>query len=157
MFTKHLPGEDKVKGLLQLFGCRFAGGRALEAPELRRPGGQVQASVLACDQVYELEGDMMVHDGYEYPVALIEGPDGSMERVPDAYLHDVRQLPHEIPGDINVLFPKAHAADALQECPEEPDSLEARGEAIGKDVGEQFMHEGVGNENDVNMMGHFTN
>ena len=157
LFTKHLPGEDKVKGLLQLFGCRFAGGRALEAPELRRPGGQVQASVLACDQVYELEGDMMVHDGYEYPVALIEGPDGSMERVPDAYLHDVRQLPHEIPGDINVLFPKAHAADALQECPEEPDSLEARGEAIGKDVGEQFMHEGVGNENDVNMMGHFTN
>ena len=143
LFTKHLQGEDKVKNLLELFGCRFVSGRAQEAPELRRGDGQAQTSVLACDQIYEAQGDRMIQDGYEYMVATVEGPEGQLERVPEAYLHDTRQLPHEIPGDINVLFPKAYAADALQECPEKIDPLEARGEAIGRNMGEQLVHEGI--------------
>ncbi len=132
LFTKHLPGEDRVKGLLTLFGCRFAGGRAVEAPELRRDLGQGHEGVLACEMVYELDGDSIVQEGYVYPAAMVEVAEGCFERVAEAYLHDARRLPHEIRGDLGRLFPRAHAAPALEELEEAEDALETRGCLIGK-------------------------
>ena len=132
LFTKHLPGEDKIKNLLGLFGCRFADGRAAEAPELRREKGQGYESILACDMLYSVTGDKIVQDGYEYPAVMIDVGNGCLEKVAEAYLHDDRRLPHEINGDINMLFPKAHAAEALAETAELADPLETRGLVIGK-------------------------
>ena len=46
LFTKHLPSKGKVHQLIDLFGCRYAAGRAASAPRLRKnieymPGEQV--------------------------------------------------------------------------------------------------------------------
>ncbi len=152
LFTKHLTSEDRVKMLLELFSCRFVGGRAAEAPELRREEGQGGAGLLACDMVYALSGDQMEQDGYVYPVAMTENADGEVERVPEAYLHDARQLPHVIPGDLDALFPKAHAAPALDEHLEEPDELEKRGARLGRTAGGNMAHD---RDEHANMMGHF--
>jgi hypothetical protein len=38
LFTKHLPGEEKVKSLIALLECEFRGGRAAGAPKLRDAG-----------------------------------------------------------------------------------------------------------------------
>ena len=132
LFTKHLAGEDKIKNLLGLFGCRFASGRAAEAPELRRDKGQGYESILACDMLYAVRGDKILQDGYEYPAVAVDMGNGCFEKVAEAYLHDDRRLPHEIGGDINLLFPKARAAEALRETEERADPLETRGLAIGK-------------------------
>ena len=43
--------------LLRLFGCRLAGGRAEEAPQLRREAGNSHAGVLAVETVVGLEAD----------------------------------------------------------------------------------------------------
>ena len=132
VFTKHLSSEERVKSLLGLFGCRFASGRAAEAPALRRDIGCPHEGILACEMVYALaEEDLVEQDGYKYPAAIIEATDGGSERVPDAYLHDVRVLPHEVQGDLNEVFPKAHAAPALDELVEEEDPMELRGVGIG--------------------------
>ena len=136
LFTKHLPGEDRIKDLLGLFGCRFAGGRAAEAPALRRDLGQSQEGILACEIVYGLTGDTVTQDGYTYPATTVETSDGGVEKVADAYLHDARKLPHEIMGDLNLLFPRAHAAPALEEVEELKDALEERGRAIGTAIRE---------------------
>ena len=47
LFTKHLSSEVRVTELLRLFGCRFAGGRAEGAPQLRRETGVNHADILA--------------------------------------------------------------------------------------------------------------
>ena len=36
-------------------------------------------------------------------------------------------LPHQVPGDLNLLFPKAVAAEEFPEVPEEKDALEQYG------------------------------
>ena len=36
LFTKHLPTAEKLKQLVELFGCRFEEGRAACAPKMRR-------------------------------------------------------------------------------------------------------------------------
>ncbi len=132
VFTKHLAGEDRIRDLLLLFGCRFAGGRAAEAPALRRDGGQKHEGILACDALYEVAGETVEQEGYTYPAVVLEMSDGGVEKVAEAYLHDTRRLPHEIAGDLSLLFPKARAAPALEEVVERADALEARGVAIGR-------------------------
>jgi len=82
--------------------------------------------------LYSVTGDKIVQDGYEYPAVMIDVGNGCLEKVAEAYLHDDRRLPHEINGDINMLFPKAHAAEALAETAELADPLETRGLVIGK-------------------------
>ena len=52
--------------------------------------------------------------------------------MPEAYLHDVTVLPHQIKGDIAAVFPRAIAADELEAMPETIELLEARGIEIGK-------------------------
>jgi len=44
--------------------------------------------------------------------------------VPEAYLHDARVMPHMVPGDLDALFPRICAAEALEEEPEAEDLLE---------------------------------
>ena len=36
LLTKHMSSQDKLKRLVELFGCRFEGGRPAAAPQLRR-------------------------------------------------------------------------------------------------------------------------
>ena len=127
LFTKHLTSGDRVKSLLSLLGSRFAGGRAVEAPELRKTEGQGQKGLLACEMVYAVQGDTVEQDGYRYPAVEVDGV-----AVAEAYLHDERYLPHLIQGDLNELFPRALAAPELPEQEELPDALEKRGEALGR-------------------------
>ena len=40
--------------------------------------------------------------------------DGKVDVLPEAYVHDTRLLPHQLGGDLAILFPKAIAAEELQ-------------------------------------------
>ena len=135
LFTKHLSSEDRVEELLQLFGCRYAEGRAKGAPLLRRDAGVSHTGILACDMVYETEGDTIEQDGRRYPATRMEGPLGDFaegELVAEAYLHDARCLPHCIKGDLGDLFPRARACRELEEVKEPVDDLEVHGRRIGQ-------------------------
>ena len=61
-------------------------------------------------------------DGYLYPATNLDGV-----MIAEAYLHDDSRLPHQIPGDLNALFPKARAAEPYPEVEEVPDQMEAMG------------------------------
>ena len=135
LFTKHLSSEDRVNELLKLFGCRYAEGRAKGAPLLRRDAGVSHMGILACDMVYETEGDTIEQDGRRYPATRMEGPQGDGdggELVAEAYLHDVRCLPHCIQGDLGDLFPRAKACRELEEVQEPVDDMEEYGRRIGQ-------------------------
>ena len=125
LFTKHLSSEERIKDLLMLFGCQFAEGRAEGAPQLRSSTGEKQESVLVCDLVQDGgdEATTMV-GGYAYPTECIE-PEGII--VPNAHWHDLKCLPHCIGGNLDLVFPKAVAAPAMEEAPELADELEQRG------------------------------
>ena len=75
----------------------------------------------------------MEQEGFFYQVGDYEG-----EAVPEAYLHDARQLPHLIGGDLRLLFPRAVAADELDELPEEPDWLEQRDKLSREEIVESL-------------------
>ena len=72
--------------------------------------------------VYAVEGPTIVEGGYTYPAVKEDGV-----WIADAYLHDPAVLPHQVPGDLNLLFPKAVAAEEFPEVPEETDVLEQNG------------------------------
>ena len=134
LFTKHLSSEDRIHDLLELFGCRFAGGRAESAPKLRE--SEDTKPVLAAmgeinnaeDLRYDLEKAKVEHNGYVYPAVKAEGLEGESEEwLPDAYLHPAEVLPHMIPGNLEALFPRVQPAAELPEQREEPvDWLEQR-------------------------------
>ena len=65
LFTKNLSSEVRVTELLRLFGCRFAGGRAEGAPQLRRETGVNNAGILAIEA--ERSEDTICQDGWAYP------------------------------------------------------------------------------------------
>ena len=89
------------------------------APQLREEeGGGRNGSILACDMVYALEGATVREDGYLYPAAQIDGI-----LLADAYIHDESVLPHQVPGNLHVLFPKARAAEPYPEEEEIPDAM----------------------------------
>ena len=56
LFTKHLPGEDKIKSLVKLLSCEFRGGRAATAPKLRSPDAAATQELLAADEYYIQQG-----------------------------------------------------------------------------------------------------
>ena len=128
LFTKHLSSEDRVAELLKLFGCKYVGGRAQGAPELRRELGAKHEGILAVDMEADRD-DLIVQDGYAYHMTKLE--DGSGQVVPEAWLHDVRALPHQARGDLGALFPRALAAHELPEQPEGVDAIEERGRLAG--------------------------
>ena len=120
LFTKHLSSEARVAELCGLFGCRFAGGRAAGAPSLRRTGADEK--LLALDMVYEVVGQTIERDGHSYPMVRYEH-EGEVDALPKANVHDNRLLPHQLGGDLAVLFPRAIAAEELQEELEQDDWL----------------------------------
>ena len=99
LFTKCLSSKARVAELCGLFGCRFAGGRAAGAPSLRRTGAD--------------EKLLALHDI-------------DVDALPEADVHDNRLLPHQLGGDLAVLFPRAIAAEELKEEMEPGDWLEER-------------------------------
>ena len=123
LFTKHFSIAERFEGLLNLRGCRYADGRAGSAPKLRQEewGGR-NGSILACEMIYTVEGPTIVEQGYTYPAVKEDGV-----WIADAYLHDPTVLPHQVPGDLNLLFPKAVAAEEFPEMPENPDLMEQLG------------------------------
>ena len=128
LFTKHLSSEERVTSLMRLFGCRFATGRAQEAPQLRRDVGVRHTGVLACE-VKEKE-KVIIQDGYAYNFTTLDEADG--QRVPEAYLHDETVLPHQIRGDLAAVFPRALAASEPVETVEPVEALESRGIRLGR-------------------------
>lgn len=55
LFTKHLQSADRVGDLLDLMGCKYSGGWAAGAPQLRRELDIRNQSVLAREAVYAVE------------------------------------------------------------------------------------------------------
>ena len=98
LFTKHLSSEVRVTELLRLFGCRFADGRAEGAPQVMREAGVSHAGVLAVEVAAGSETDVICQDGWAY--RAVEILDCGRQRVPEAYLHDERVLPHQVLGDL---------------------------------------------------------
>ena len=75
--------------------------------------------------VYEVVGQTVAKDGHTYPMARYEHG-GDVDVLPEAYVHDSRVLPHQLGGDLAVLFSRAIAAEGLQEWTEPGDWLEGR-------------------------------
>ena len=143
LFTKHLSSAERVESLLNLLGCRYADGRAGTAPKLRQEeGGGRNGSILACEMVYAVEGPTIVEGGYTYPAVKEDGV-----WIADAYLHDPAVLPHQVPGDLNLLFPKAVAAEEFPEVPEEKDALEQYGirDVLENEQASELHHGTAGN------------
>ena len=123
LFTKHLASEERVQNLCALFGCRFIGGRAAGAPELRRTAED--GRLLAVEGPYSVEGKQAKQDGYVYPGVVEDG-----ELLPEAYLHDERSLPHMLSGDIARFFTRAVPGPEAPEEKEVEDWLEAKATAM---------------------------
>ena len=124
LFTKHLPGEEKVKSLVKLLECEFRGGRAAGAPKLRDAEAAPTQELLKVEQ----EEYFIEHDGREFPAVEYEG-----EFVVEAYLHTHDTLPH-LHGDMERRFPKAVAQEEEEEAEDvTPCSFERRGEKLGKE------------------------
>jgi hypothetical protein len=124
LFTKHLVCQDRIKNLLQLFGCAYKGGRAATAPKIRADMGTSKGELLRLE---ELGVDLMEHEGRMFPTTEWDG-----ERVVEALQARPGLLPHQH-GDMEERFPKARACDALpDDDPPSHDGLEARGIALGR-------------------------
>ncbi len=120
LFTKHLPGEDKIKSLVKLLSCEFRGGRAATAPKLRSPDAAATQELLAADEYY------IQHEDRTYPAVEYEG---EFVVEADAHPHDV--LPH-LRRELDSLFPRAVAKEEETEGEDaNPCGFEARGEALG--------------------------
>ena len=121
LFTKHLSSEERITNLLALLGCRFRSGRSEEAPQMRREPG-VKEEILAYDMVRQIEDGGFERDGYLYPTVEWEG-----ERLPEAFPHDPRVLPHQVKGGLERLFPRVAACGELPEVKQETGWLEEKG------------------------------
>ena len=124
LFTKHLPGEEKVKSLVKLLSCEFRGGRAASAPRLRDEAAGPIQELLATQGEY-----FMQHEERTFPVVECEG-----EFVVEAYAHTHDLLPH-LHGELESLFPRAVAKEEEAEGEDtSPCGYEQRGESMGKAV-----------------------
>ena len=99
LFTKHLPGEEKIKSLVKLLACEFRGGRAPAAPKLRDEGAAATQELLTADEYY------MQHGEKTSPAVEYEGG-----FVVEAYAHTHDLLPHHH-ENLEDLFPKAVAKE----------------------------------------------
>ena len=68
LFTKHLVGSDRIQSLLELFGCRYADGRAALARLLRQGAGTEKGELLPVADAPTVEWD-----GQLYPAVEVEG------------------------------------------------------------------------------------
>ena len=85
LFTKHLAGQDRIHGLLRLFGCSYADGRAASAPQLRAGAGNSKGELLA------LNGAAAI--GWQGQFFLAGEHDGVL--LPEAYESFPGRLPHQ--------------------------------------------------------------
>ena len=89
---------------------------------MRKEGGGLKAdAVLAVERLPTTEGPTAEQDGYHYPTTTYDG-----EVVLEAYLHDDRLLPRQVPN-LERFFPKATAPPELEERGEPEDWLEQKG------------------------------
>ncbi len=124
LFTKHLVCQDRIKSLLQLFGCAYRGGRAATAPKVRVDAGTSKGELLRLEA---LGVHLVEHDGRMFPTVEWDG-----EQVVEALPARPELLPHQH-DDLEERFPKARACDALlDDDPPSHDGLEARGIQLGK-------------------------
>ena len=128
LFTKHIPGNQKIRDLLKLFGCKYETGRAASAPLLRGGAGTQAGELLAVQQ--ERTDATTLHQGRLYPAASYEG-----QVVPEAWEHDPRVLAH-FHENLEAFFPEAVAVEERGDRdPTESSGLEERGEALGRSGG----------------------
>ena len=124
LFTKHLPGEDKVKSLVKLLSCEFRGGRAASAPKLKNGADGPIQELLTAENEYFIQ-----HEDKTFPAVEYEG-----EFVVEAYAHTHDVLPH-LHREIDSLFPRAVAKEEEEEGEDvSPCGFEQRGETLGKAV-----------------------
>ena len=132
LFTKHLTSKDRIRDLLELFGCRYRDGRAAAAPVLRKGVGTSKGELL--ELAAGDRGTMPWH-GRVFPKG--QTVDGDAD-TPEALPAVEGLLPH-LHEDWEDRFPKAVACEALEcEDPFEDTSLEARGSHIGISLGTSF-------------------
>ena len=128
LFTKHLTSRDRIRSLLDLFGCRYTGGRAATAPVLRSGVGTSKGELLKVAE--ESVGTMLWH-GKVFPKSSEEGMD-----VPEALPACEGLLPH-LHEDLDERFQKAVACEELDSRdPVENTYLEDKGVVLGRKIGE---------------------
>ena len=90
LFTKYLPSKDKLDSLVALFGCEYRGGRAENAPMLRR------VAEAGCVDICNVD---------KFDRGLVA----------EAKLHDVTILPHHHDHEmIDAMFPKAIVDEEIE-------------------------------------------
>ncbi len=125
LFTKHLTCQDRIHGLLELFGCSHRDGRAAVAPKARVDAGTSKGELLRLEAAGV---NLMDWDGRQFPTVEFEG-----EQVVEALPQRPDMLPH-MHDDMEERFPRAKACEALvDDDPVMDDGLEARGELLGRD------------------------
>jgi len=127
LFTKHLTSRDRIRSLLDLFGCRYRDGRAAVAPVLRSGVGTSKGELLRLAE--GTTGTMLWH-GKVFP----KSADGEAD-IPEALPAQEGLLPH-LHDDWEDRFPRAEACEELKDKdPEGEEGMEARGRAIGIELG----------------------
>ena len=130
LFTKHLTSRDKIHGLLDLFGCRYRGGRSVAAPVLRAGTGTSKGELL---KLAEGSTGTIQWQDRVFPKSTDGDGDG-----PEALPAIEGLLPH-LHEDWRERFPVAMACQELtNKDPEEDNSLEERGVAIGTGLGRPY-------------------
>ena len=69
LFTKHLQSRERIHGLLALFGCHYADGRADIAPQMRAGTGTTKGELLA------LAKSTVTWGGFTFPRGRVRGRD----------------------------------------------------------------------------------
>ena len=135
LFTKHLQSNERIRTLLQLFGCDYATGRAEAAPHLRTGSGTSKGELLTAAEDYPDE-DLMDWDNKIFIKTVYDGPElPAGTWVPEAYEHNEDVLPHEH-LNLEATFPRAVAVPTLgDKDPPQHDGLEDRGVELGRTTG----------------------
>ena len=122
LFTKHFTGQDRIHGLLKLFGCSYADGRVASALQLRTGVGTSKGELLV------LKGDSAV-DWHRQPFPAVEH-EGAL--LPEAYESRPGFLPR-MHHDQNARYPRAVVEhEPGDHEPEEDTVLEQRGIGLGR-------------------------
>ena len=129
LVTKHLTSRDRIRSLLDLFGCRCRDGRVAAAPVLRSGVGTSKGELL---KLAEGSTGTMSWQGRVLPKFQVTEGDAD---TPDALPAEEGSLPHlhEDWGDRAL---RAVACKELEDKDlEEDEGLEAKGKAIGIALG----------------------
>ena len=130
LFTKHLTSRDRIRSLLNLFGCKYMDGRAAAAPVLRSGAGTSKGELL---ELVKQGAETMPWHGRTFPKAEVGAGEPD---VPEALSCSEGLLPH-LHSDVRDRFPQAVACAELDACdPPEDRDMEERGTMLGKKTGE---------------------